>query len=168
MIFKTRKYVAMAAIAALFAVGCSSDDNGTTDPEETYDVIVGKWRSPVPAPLLVSFVDSIHVEFRNNQTYIVNSFKDGASVDLEGTYVTEDGVGAIRNIILEQSVPGDLTSQGIYRVSGNELTYEVAQTTPLQPGVTPPCEKQGLEALLMEPMKIGMFNIILKWTNIFK
>src|SRR5690625_4800013 len=101
MIFKTRKYVAMAAIAALFAVGCSSDDNGTTEPEpeENYDVIVGKWRAPVPAPLLVGFVDSIHVEFRNNQTSIVNSFLDGASVDLEGTYETSDGVGAIRNII---------------------------------------------------------------------
>lgn len=145
MIFKTRKFVAMAAIAALFAVGCSSDDNGTTEPEpdDTYDVIVGKWRAPVPAPLLVSFVDSIHVEFRNNQTYIVNSFKDGASVDLEGTYVTEDGVGPIRNIILEQSSPTDLTSQGIYRVSGNELTYEVAQTTPPQPGVTPPTAEAG-------------------------
>lgn len=142
---KTTKYLAMAAITALFAFGCSSDDNGNNEPDPVpdYDVIVGKWRSPVPAPILASFVDSIHVEFKNNQTYIVNSFKDGASVDLVGTYVTSDGAGNIRNITLEQSAPTVLTSQGIYRVVGNDLTYEVAQTQPAQSGVTPPTAAAG-------------------------
>lgn len=141
---KTRKYVAMAAIAALFAVGCSSDDDGkTVEPDPDYDVIVGKWRSPVPAPILADFVDSIHVEFRNNQTYAVKSFKDGAVIDLTGTYETSDGVGEIRNIVLEQGAPTTLTSVGIYRVSGDDLTYEVAQTEPAQPGVTPPTAEAG-------------------------
>lgn len=142
---KTRKYIAMAAIAALFAFGCSSDDDGATepDPEPNYDVIVGKWRSPVPAPILASFVDSIHVEFKNNQTYVVKSFKDGASVDLVGTYETSDGVGSIRKIVLEQTAPTVLTSEGIYEVDGTKLTYEVAQTEPAQQGVTPPNPEDG-------------------------
>lgn len=142
---KTSKYVAMASIVALFAFGCSSDDNGNTDPivEPDYDVIVGKWRSPVPAPILTTFVDSIHVEFRNNQTYLVKSYKDGASVDLSGTYETSDGVGTIRNIKLEQTAPTSLTSVGIFQVSGTEMKYEVAQTQPAQAGVTPPTAEAG-------------------------
>lgn len=142
---KTRKYVAMAAIAALFAVGCSSDDDGGSEPlpDPNYDVIVGKWRSPVPAPILASFVDSIHAEFNNNQTYLVKSFKDGAITELTGTYETEDGVGDIRNITLQQGAPTTLTSVGIFRVSGNDLTYEVAQTEPAQAGVTPPTAEGG-------------------------
>lgn len=143
---KMRKYVALAAIAGLFAFGCSSDDDGgavTPEPTPDYDVIVGKWRSPVPAPILADFVDSIHVEFRNNQTYLVKSFKDGATVELAGTYETSDGVGEIRNILLEQATPTALASQGIYQVAGDNLTYEVAQIEPEQPGVTPPTAEAG-------------------------
>lgn len=142
---KTKMYVAMVAIASLFAFGCSSDDDGTTGPEPdpNYDVIVGTWRSPVPAPILANFVDSIHVEFKNNQTYIVKSFNDGASVDLIGTYETSDGVGNIRNITLNQSAPTVLTSVGIFQVVDNVMTYEVAQTEPAQQGVTPPTAEAG-------------------------
>lgn len=142
---KTIKYVAMAAIATMVAFGCSSDDDGNSgEPDPVnYDVIVGKWRSPVPAPILADFVDSIHVDFKNNQTYIVKSFKDGAAVELTGTYETSDGVGDIRNIKLQQATPTALTSEGIYRVSGEELTYEVAQTEPAQQGVTPPTAEAG-------------------------
>lgn len=142
---KTRKYLAMATIGALFAFGCSSDDNGDTipEPEPDYDVIVGKWRAPEPAPILASFVDSLHVEFKNNQTYLVKSFKDGAASELKGTYTTYDGKGSIRKIVLDQSAPTTLTSEGIYRIEGNNLTYEVAQTKPAQAGVTPPTAEAG-------------------------
>ena len=141
---KTRNFLAVAALAGLFAVGCSSDDNNVVPtPDPTYDVIVGKWRAPVPAPILTSFVDSIHVEFKNNQTYLVKSFKDGAITELAGTYVTANGVGNIRNISLDQATPTTLTTAGIYRVVGNTLTYEVAQTQPAQAGVTPPTAEAG-------------------------
>lgn len=174
---KMRKYVAMAAIAGLFAYGCSSDDDaihieiydcpsleasygdfcidangneGTVDEDcnclvepVNYDVIVGKWRSPVPAPILASFVDSIHVEFKNNQTYVVKSFKDGGITELTGVYETADGVGPIRNIVLDQMTPTTLTSQGIYQVDGDNLTYEVAQVEPAQPGVEAPTAEAG-------------------------
>lgn len=142
---KTRNFLAMAAVAGFLAMGCSSDDNGNTnvDPDPTYDVIVGKWRAPVPAPILTSFVDSIHVEFKNNQTYLVKSFKDGGITELAGTYVASAGVGNIRNISLDQATPTTLTTSGIYRVVGNELTYEVAQSQPAQAGVTPPTAEAG-------------------------
>lgn len=140
-----RKYVAMAAVAGLFAFGCSSDNDGNDGPitEPDYDVIVGKWRAPVPAPILASFVDSLHVEFKNNQTYLVESFKNGAITELAGTYSTSDGVAEIRNIVLNQSAPTTLTSEGIFKVVGSELTYEVAQTQPSQAGVTPPTAAAG-------------------------
>lgn len=142
---KTRKYLAVAAIAGLFAFGCSSDDNGdsTPTPDPTYDVIVGKWRAPVPAPILESFVDSIHAEFKNNQTYLVTTFFEGASSQLTGLYTTSDGAGNIRNIVLEQATPTTLTSEGIFRVVDNVLTYEVAQTQPATAGVTPPSPEAG-------------------------
>ncbi|MCX7548929.1 hypothetical protein OS188_13305 [Xanthomarina sp. F1114] len=157
---KTRKYVAMAAIAALFAFGCSSDDdNNTPDPEPpaNYDVIVGKWRAPVPAPILASFVDSLHVEFKNNQTYLVKTYKDGAESELAGTYATSNGAGDIRNIVLEQSSPTTLTSEGIYKVNGAELTYEVAQTQPAQSGVTAPTAEAGFGST--SDGAFGMMNV---------
>lgn len=142
---KTRKYLAVAAIAGLFAFGCSSDDNGNDipQPDPTYDVIVGKWRAPVTSVLLTSFADSLHVEFRNNQTYLVKSYKDGGITELAGIYETSAGVGNIRNISLDQSSPTTLTTAGIYRIVGNTLTYEVAQTIPVQAGVTPPTAAAG-------------------------
>lgn len=160
MIMKTRKYVAMAAIAALFAFGCSSDDDNNApepEPPANYDVLVGKWRAPVPAPILASFVDSLHVEFKNNQTYLVKAFKDGAASELAGTYATTNGTGTIRNIILEQTSPTTLTSEGIYRVNGVELTYEVAQTQPAQNGVTPPTSGAGFGST--SDGAFGMMNV---------
>lgn len=148
---KIKKFFMFAAMAAFvgFGMSCSSDDNnddgGGTPPDEpdTYDVIVGKWRSPVVAPILADFADSIHAEFKDNQTYVVQSYKDGAPVELTGTYVTSDGLDNIRNIILNQNAPTSLTSEGIYEVDGDMMTYEVAQTEPVQPGVTPPTPEAG-------------------------
>lgn len=146
---KIKKFFMFAAMAAFigFGMSCSSDDNnddgGGPDGPDTYDVIVGKWRSPVVAPILADFVDSIHVEFRDNQTYLVESYKDGAVVELVGIYETSDGVGSIRNIELNQNSPTSLTSVGIYEVDGSKLTYEVAQTEPVQAGVTPPTAEAG-------------------------
>lgn len=132
---------------ALFAFACSSDDDNTVEddptPDEPTEMIVGKWRSPVPAPILEQFVDSIHAEFKANQTYVVKSFFNGAPTELTGTYVTEDGVDDIRKIKLEQAEPTSLTSEGIYMIQGNVMTYEVAQTEPVQDGVTPPSPEDG-------------------------
>lgn len=146
---KTRKFLAFAIGAAMLGMGmsCSSDDDGPNqpEPEPNYDQIVGSWKSPVPAPILASFVDSLEVDFRNNQTYEVRSYKDGAVTLLKGTYETSDGVGSIRNILLHQSEPTSLSSQGIYQISSNdgEMNYEVAQIEPEQAGVTPPTPQGG-------------------------
>ncbi|MDO5656432.1 MAG: hypothetical protein Q4G27_09870 [Flavobacteriaceae bacterium] len=123
----------MAMSFAMLTMSCSSsDDNGpTTVPD--YDIIVGKWESPVPAPIFGGLISSIEVEFRNNQTYTVLSRNsDGSTTTLEGTYVTSTGANGIRNIVLEQSSPTSLTSTGIYQITQNDtrMSYEVVQTSP--------------------------------------
>lgn len=132
---------------SLFIVACNKDNDDPVieddEEEELYDVIVGNWRAPIVAPVLVELADSIHVEFRDNQSYLVKSFKDGVPIELKGTYSTSDGVGNIRNIVLEQSEPTALTSEGIFEVDGDVLTYEVAQTEPEQTGVTAPTADEG-------------------------
>ena len=112
---KLSRIFLLAFVALSVAVtGCKKDDTKDDTKDENYDVIVGKWTSPEVAPILATFVDSIHAEFRNDQTYLVTTFKDGAESELKGSYETADGVGTIRNIVLEQSSPTGLTSTGIF------------------------------------------------------
>ena len=145
---KMRKFLVMAAISAsVFAVGCSSDDsddNNNTETPVNTDAIVGEWRSIDASPLLTSLgIDSIHADFRANQTYKVISFAGGAGSELSGTYTTTEGVNGIRNIVLDQSVPNTITSQGIYQVANGQLRYEVAQVEPVLAGVTAPTAAGG-------------------------
>ncbi|HLS30318.1 MAG TPA: hypothetical protein VK021_05645 [Flavobacteriaceae bacterium] len=144
----TKLFMFGMLLLAVFAFSCSSDDDninddGDGDDVENYDIIVGNWRSPVVAPILESFTDSIHAEFKNNQTYLVKTYYDGAVSELSGVYETMDGVGNIRMIKLEQSAPTTLTSEGIYKIEDGKMTYEVAQTEPAQEGVTAPSPEGG-------------------------
>lgn len=144
-----RKFLAMAAISAsVFAVGCSSDDsddnNSGNNPQVPMDEIVGEWRSIDPSLILSGIgIDSIHADFRANQTYKVVSFSGGAPSELTGTYTSTDGVNGIRNIVLNQSTPTAITSQGIYQFAGGQLRYEVAQVEPVLATVTAPTAAGG-------------------------
>lgn len=129
------KFLVMAMAAAMFTIGCSSDDDngGGPTPTPDYDEIVGKWVSPTPAPIFGGLISSIDVEFRNNQTYTVLSHNsDGSTTTLEGTYVTTDGSNGIRTIHLEQNSPTSLVSEGIYKINAENtsMQYEVVQTEP--------------------------------------
>lgn len=145
---KIRNFLAMAVIAASATIGCSSDsdskDTNVPNPPATTDAIVGNWRSIDASLLLTSLgIDSIHADFRANQTYKVTSFTGGAGTELSGTYTTTEGVNGIRNILLNQNVPSTITSQGIYKVENGQLRYEVAQVEPVLAGVTAPTAEAG-------------------------
>lgn len=114
--------------------------------------IIGKWYSSGTnvAPILRNIgIDSIYTEFRANNTYLVESFTaDLSKTTLTGTYTqTRSGAGStIWNITVNQSTPNALTSVGIFEITSGATTtmkYEVAQTEPNIPGVTPPTAAGG-------------------------
>lgn len=101
------------------------------------------------APVIVSLgFDSLTADFRPDNTYTVMAFTpDGSSTTFNGTFVqTKSGSGNIYNISLSQNQPGAVESEGIFEVTGGAQTtmkYEVAQTDPSIPGVTPPNAAAG-------------------------
>lgn len=113
--------------------------------------IIGKWYSSGTnvAPLLSAIgIDSIYTEFKANNTYIVESFTaDLSKTTLTGTFTqTRSGTGNIWNITVNQSTPNALTSVGIFEITSGTTTtmkYEVAQTEPNIPNVTPPTATGG-------------------------
>lgn len=113
--------------------------------------IIGQWISAGDnvAPLLIGAgIDSIFANFKADNTYIVESFTvDGSKTTLTGTYVqTKSGTGNIYTIITNQNSPSSLISEGIFEVmAAGDVTmkYEIAQTNPEIPGVTPPTVAGG-------------------------
>ncbi|MBK8625252.1 MAG: hypothetical protein IPN86_06745 [Saprospiraceae bacterium] len=67
--------------------------------------------------IIANFVDSIIAEFKTNNTYSVNQWKDGTKTVLIGTYTqTKSSVGSIYTIKLNQSSPTALTAEGILKL----------------------------------------------------
>ena len=108
----------------------------------------GEWLSAGAdvAPLLAGApfnIDSIKADFSTNLTYTVTSYSAGVATVLTGTYIqTESGVGDIWNITVNQTAPSALTSEGIFEVTGDNMTYEIVQTQP-DIGVAPPTAAAG-------------------------
>ncbi len=152
----------MMLFASLLVVGCDKEDDkgtcsdGIQNQDETgvdcggvcgacKEGAQGTWKSFPVAPILASFADSIIAEFKTNNTYLVNQWKDGAKIELEGTYTqTKSGTGNIYNIKLNQTTPTALTAEGIFEVAADNenMKYEVIQTEPSL-GVAPPTAQGG-------------------------
>jgi hypothetical protein len=123
-------------------------DCGGTDCEPCEVGAHGQWQSSGTnvAPLLVNFfaVDSIWASFKTDGTYEVHQFDiTGAKTILTGTFTQmESGVNDIWTITVNQSSPANLTSEGILKITGDEMKYEIAQTEP-DIGATPPTPAGG-------------------------
>jgi len=143
-------FISIAVVALLSA--CKKEESKV---EDTYnpsaDGIVGNWLSAGDnvAPLLVTYfqVDSITAEFKSNNTYDVTSYSGGVPTKYVGTYAqAKSGTGAIWTIILTQSTPTSVTSEGIFEITkvgtGYTMKYEVVQTEP-NIGATPPTAEAG-------------------------
>ncbi|MFN3554989.1 MAG: hypothetical protein ACK4VN_03390 [Bacteroidales bacterium] len=134
--------LALMLIAAftLSFTACSKDDdddNNNVDPVP--EGLVGKWVSEGEnvAPLLVGFnIAKIIADFKDNGTYLVESFDtEGVKTELVGVYTMEESsVEGIWTIVLQQSQPTSLRSEGIFQIiekeNGREMKYEVVQTDP--------------------------------------
>jgi hypothetical protein len=114
--------------------------------------IIGAWYSSGDnvAVLLSAYfnVDSIYAMFNADQTYVVESYDtDGVMTEYLGTYTQETSeVNGIWTIVLNQSSPSSLTSEGIFGFFLDETTfdmkYEVVQTEP-DLGNAPPTPEGG-------------------------
>ncbi len=134
-----KKAIIFGMLLSFIFVSCekSDDDGPETDPQKIG--LVGEWYSSGDnvAVLLSVYlsVDSIYAKFNSDNTYFVESFADGAKTTMVGTYTQEkSGTGTIWNIVLNQTSPSALTSEGIFQISTatNPYTmqYEIVQTEP--------------------------------------
>lgn len=114
--------------------------------------IIGEWYSSGDnvAGVLVRYfdVDSVYAQFNDDQTYTVESYNsEGVKTEYTGTYTqTKTDVNDIYTIVLNQSTPSVLTSEGIFALFPEEsdyhMKYEVVQTEP-STGNTPPTPEGG-------------------------
>lgn len=114
--------------------------------------IIGIWRSEGSdvasllrePPLSLS---SLEARFDKNERFVVNiTNTNGESFSLNGQFSVPMGasLGQTHPITLVQELPESSTSEGIWRVEGDLLTYEVVQTNPPLPGDnSPPSTTQG-------------------------
>jgi hypothetical protein len=157
--------LALASVLALSSCSEEEEDNNDNNNNNTQMVgIQGEWQSSGAnvAPLLSSLfgTDSIYADFRIDMTYTVEQYDStGASLTLTGTYSQEEsGVDDIWNITVNQSAPAALTSEGMFEVDGNTMTYEVVQTSP-DIGATPPNPADGFGSSGSGGQPLGALNI---------
>jgi hypothetical protein len=150
---------AAVALVALMTAACGADEV-VAPPEQ--DEIVGTWVSAGThvAPGLAAFnVDSLRVTFNANATYQLQQYADGQSIPvvLSGTYQVGAGeTGSIRGITVNQT-EGSVTAIGIFRVTGSGMTYEIIQTAPEIPGITPPTETAGFGSSAYFGTSLGQY-----------
>lgn len=140
---------AIAAALVLSVFGLAACDEESTGVVDETDEIVGTWLSAgddVATGLATFFaIDSIVATFEDDQTYTVLQYAGGSDQPgtLTGTYVVGDQPeGQIREITLTQNVPSALTAEGIFRVTGSTMRYEVIQSQP-DIGATAPTVSGG-------------------------
>jgi len=145
------KKLLVVFVAALFVISACSKSDDDTSYNPSSDGIVGEWYSSGAnvSTLLVTYfaIDSIYAKFEANNTYLVESYASGAKTTYTGTFTQEkSGTGSIWNIVLNQSAPIAVTSEGIFEItdvkSGYTMKYEVAQTEP-NIGATAPTAAAG-------------------------
>jgi hypothetical protein len=161
---KKARLWAMALAAMVAFSSCEKeedDDNGTNNPPEEVG-IQGEWQSSGAgvAPLLVTLfgTDSIYADFNTDMTYTVEQYDTaGTALTLSGTYTqTDSGTDDIWTITVDQTSPASLTSEGIFKVDGNTMQYEIVQTSP-DIGATPPTPAGGFGST--NAGALGMANV---------
>jgi hypothetical protein len=111
--------------------------------------IIGKWSAYDISFILqnLNFDDSLYATFNTDQSYKVTAFYLGTPLSFEGTYTqTKSASNDIWDIVLTQTLPSAVTSQGIFKVftaATDSMYYEVAQVDPAITGVTPPTAGAG-------------------------
>lgn len=102
-------------------------------------------------------VVKITATFNSNSTYtVISTDSAGATITYTGTFTATAAAGTtIRAITLNQQTPSSITSEGIFRVDGTLLTYEVIQTQPAIPGFLPPTPAAGFGSTSYNGIPLG-------------
>ncbi len=119
-------------------------DTDTDTDTETEAGLVGAWLSTGGdlSELLAPYYTRITADFAADQNYVVVATDtSGGTTEFVGTYTTDVGTDP-GTIELVQTSPSNATSQGIFAVEGDVLTYEVVIVTPSY-GYTPPTPAAG-------------------------
>ena len=136
--------------------------NPTTEP------LIGIWLSEGDNVALglktLLKTKNIVATFNSNSTYtVVATDSSNSDVTYSGTYSTSTNSNtSIRNITLNQVEPTSVTSTGIYRVTTQDLTYEVLQTTPAIDGYTAPTAAEGFGST-----KYGSYALGSYWIQVY-
>lgn len=121
-----------------------ADGDTDTDTDSDADTLVGAWLSEGDdlSELFAPYYTKITADFAADGSYlVVATDTDGGSTDFIGTW-TDDTSTDPATIQLVQTSPSNATSEGIYAVDGDVLTYEVVIVTPSY-GYTPPTPEGG-------------------------
>ncbi|MGE5399680.1 MAG: hypothetical protein ACM3S2_04700 [Ignavibacteriales bacterium] len=146
---------------ALVVSSCKKDDdNGTAPVTPATNAIVATWVSDganVPFGLrMLLKVKKIVATFNSNNSYtVVQTDSSNKETTFTGTFTSTESQysdtistsatkGAkLFDIVANQSTPNAVTSTGIYAISGNSMTYEIIQTSPVLAGVSAPTAQGG-------------------------
>jgi hypothetical protein len=133
----------------LFAVVGCGRATSTSGPDQMQSALVGSWLSDGAdvAPLLAAApfnYTRITADFAKDETYVVTGTdKSGKTTTFTGTYSeTPSATPGLVSITVQQVQPATTLAEGIYRVDGALLTYEVVQTQPTN-GLQPPTADAG-------------------------
>lgn len=147
---------------ALFAVGCGAaeDDRGGTS---TKNPLVGTWLSSgadmakgFNGPPL-NFVE-ITVVFNDNGTYDIDATNtEGGVTEMSGTWSSmASSQPGIFTVVQNQTAPNVVTSEGIYQIDGDRMTFEIIQTQP-SVGATPPTPEDGFGSTQLQGKKTDVW-----------
>ena len=135
---------------------------GFVPANPTTELLVGSWLSDgdnVALGLKLTLkTKKITATFNSNNTYtVVATDSSNTDVTYSGTFSSTGNANtSIRTITLNQTVPTSVTSTGIYRVTTNDLKYEVIQTTPAIPGFTAPTAAEGFGSTKYQGSPLGI------------
>lgn len=152
--------LAAVVLIAISITGCKSDSTGSGS---SADPLVGVWKSEgagnvAPGLASLSKTRKIDATFNKNGTYVVVSTdSSNATVTFSGTWVASEVTPTqpIRTITLNQTVPSSVVAQGIFKVEGTLLTYEVLQTSPAIPGFAAPTIAGGFGSTSYNTFPLG-------------
>ena len=134
---------------------------GFVPSNPTTELIVDAWVSEginvAPGLVLTLKTKKIVATFNSNNTYtVVATDSFNTDVTYSGNFSTTANANtSIRNITLNQTVPTSVTSTGIYRVTTNDLKYEVIQTNPAITGFTAPTAAEGFGSTKYNSIPLG-------------
>lgn len=157
-----KKLIYSLLVVALAVTGFACGSSSTGNDDDEVEAIVGDWVSEGAENVaiglqMVSKTARINATFEKNDTYTVVSIdSSGAEVTFTGTIeLGEETESGIRSITLQQNEPAAATSDGIFQIEGNTMTYEVIQRG--LDGVQAPTVEGGFGSTIANGEPTGVF-----------